>query len=93
MKTIGAHMDRTKKEATIWLIVIFLLSMGIAHATKEKPTLKGWGDKFFEVLDQEVENTKEFQKDNWLDIKKKFKKLFGKEDKDWEELDKELENE
>ena len=25
-------MDRTKKEATIWLIAIFLLSMGIANA-------------------------------------------------------------
>ena len=83
-------MDRAKKEATIWLIVIFLLSMGIAHA-EEKSTLKGFGEKFFEVLDQEVENTKEFQKDNWLKVKDQFKKLFGIEDKEWDEVDEEME--
>ena len=42
-------------KSNLKLIVIFLLSMGIAYA-EEKPTLKGFGEKFFEVLDQEVEN-------------------------------------
>jgi predicted membrane protein len=58
---------------------------------KEEPTLKGFGEKFFEVLDQEVENTKEFQKDNWLKVKDQFKKLFGIEDKEWNEVDEEME--
>ena len=55
---------------------------------KEEPTLKGWGNKFFEALDQEVEDTKSFQKKQWLEMKKQFKKLFNRDDKDWEEVDK-----
>ena len=57
---------------------------------KEEPELKGWGNKFFEALDQEVEDTKSFQKKQWLEMKKQFKKLFNRDDKDWEELDKEI---
>ena len=55
---------------------------------KEEPELKGWGNKFFEALDQEVEDTKSFQKKQWLEMKKQFKKLFNRDDKDWEEVDK-----
>ena len=58
---------------------------------KEEPTLKGWGNKFFEALDQEVEDTKSFQKKQWLEMKKQFKKLFNRDDKDWEEVDKTIE--
>ena len=37
---------------------------------KEEPTLKGWGSKFFEALDQEVEDTKSYQKKQWEKMKK-----------------------
>ena len=57
----------------------------------EKPTLKGWGSKFFDALDNEVEDTKSFQKKQWLEMKKQFKKLFNRDDKDWEEVDKTIE--
>ena len=60
---------------------------------KEEPTLKGWGNKLFDVLDQEVEDTKSFQKKQWQEMKKQFKDLlniFDRDDKDWEELDKEI---
>ena len=60
---------------------------------KEEPELKGWGNKFFEALDQEVEDTKSFQKKQWGKMKKQFKDLlniFDRDDKDWEELDKEI---
>ena len=36
-------MYKAKREATIWLIVIFLLSMGIANAQVELPD---WSDKY-----------------------------------------------
>ena len=58
---------------------------------KEEPELKGWGNKFFEALDQEVEDTKSFQKKQWLEMKKQFKKLFNRDDKEWEEVDKTIE--
>ena len=58
---------------------------------KEEPELKGWGNKFFEALDQEVEDTKSYQKKQWEKVKKQFKNLFNKDDKDWEELDKTME--
>ena len=58
---------------------------------KEEPTLKGWGNKLFDVLDQEVEDTKSFQKKQWLEMKKQFKKLFNRDDKEWEEVDKTIE--
>ena len=58
---------------------------------KEEPTLKGWGNKFFEALDQEVEDTKSFQKKQWEEMKKQFKNLFNRDDKDWEEVDKTME--
>ena len=58
---------------------------------KEEPTLKGWGNKFFEALDQEVEDTKSFQKKQWEKMKKQFKWLFNRDDKDWEEVDKTIE--
>ena len=63
----------------------------IVEEKKEKATLKGWGNKFFEALDQEVEDTKSFQKKQWLEMKKQFKKLFNRDDKDWEEVDKTIE--
>ena len=58
---------------------------------KEEPTLKEWGNKFFEALDQEVEDTKSFQKKQWLEMKKQFKNLFNNDDKEWEEIDKTME--
>ena len=58
---------------------------------KEEPKLKGFGDKLFKALDGEVDKTKEYQKKNWEKMKKQFKKLFNKDDKDWEEVDKTIE--
>ena len=57
----------------------------------EKPTLKGWGSKFFDALDGEVDKTKEYQKKQWEKMKKQFEKLFNSFDRDWEEVDKEIE--
>ena len=62
----------------------------IVEEKKEESKLKGWGSKLFDVLDQEVEDTKSYQKKQWLKMKNQFKKLFGL-DKDWEEMDKEIE--
>ena len=62
----------------------------IVEEKKEKATLKGWGNKFFEALDQEVEDTKSFQKKQWEKVKKQFKNLFNKDDKDWDEIDNEI---
>ena len=55
---------------------------------KEEPTLKGWGSKFFEALDQEVEDTKSYQKKQWEKMKKQFGDLFNRDEKEWEEVDK-----
>ena len=60
----------------------------IVEEKKEKITLKGWGSKLFDVLDQEVEDTKSYQKKQWEKVKKQFKNLFNRDDKDWEEVDK-----
>jgi len=57
----------------------------------EKPTLKGWGSKFFEALDNEVEDTKSFQKKQWEKMKNQFKNIFNRDDKDWEDIDKTME--
>ena len=54
----------------------------------EEPTLKGWGNKLFDVLDQEVEDTKSYQKKQWEKMKKQFKNLFNNDEKEWNELDK-----
>jgi len=64
----------------------------IVEEKKEKITLKGWGSKFFDALDGEVDKTKEYQKKQWEKMKKKFGKLFNKDDeKEWEEIDKTME--
>ena len=64
----------------------------IVEEKKEKITLKGWGSKFFDALDGEVDKTKEYQKKQWEQMKKKFGKLFNKDDeKEWEEIDKTME--
>ena len=57
----------------------------------EEPKLKGWGSKFFEALDGEVNKTKEYQKKQWEKMKKQFKNLFNNDDKEWEEIDKTME--
>ena len=73
------------------IIIIALAIIFLAHSrAEEKTPLNGFGDKLFEVLDQEVEDTKSYQKKQWLKMKNQFKKLFGL-DKDWEEMDKEIE--
>tara|TARA_B100001245_G_C22629940_1_gene310309 strand:+ start:82 stop:378 length:297 start_codon:yes stop_codon:yes gene_type:complete len=63
----------------------------IVEEKKEKITLKGWGSKFFDALDGEVDKTKEYQKKQWEKMKKQFEKLFNSFDRDWEEIDKEIE--
>ena len=63
----------------------------VVEETKEEPTLKGWGSKLFDVLDQEVEDTKSYQKKQWQKMKKQFRDLFNGDDKEWNELDKEIE--
>ena len=63
----------------------------IVEEKKEKITLKGWGSKFFDALDGEVDKTKEYQKKQWEKMKKQFEKLFNSFDRDWEEVDKEIE--
>ena len=57
---------------------------------EEEPKLTGWGSKFFEALDGEVNKTKEYQKKQWEKMKKQFKWLFNRDDKEWNELDKEI---
>ena len=63
----------------------------IVEEKKEKITLKGWGSKFFDALDGEVDKTKEYQKKQWEKMKKQFKNLFNNDDKEWEEIDKTME--
>ena len=70
----------------IALTIIFLAQ----SRADDETTLKGWGNKFFDVLDQEVEDTKSFQKKQWEKMKKQFKWLFNRDDKEWNELDKEI---
>ena len=75
------------------ILMVVGLSLGVVAEEKEKEqiTLKGWGSKFFEALDGEVDKTKEYQKKQWEKMKKKFGKLFNKDDeKEWNELDKEI---
>jgi len=62
-----------------------------SYPPKEEPKLKGWGGKFFDALDGEVDKTKEYQKKQWEKMKKQFEKLFNSFDRDWEEIDKEIE--
>ena len=75
------------KISAIVIIALTIIFLAQSRADDET-TLKGWGNKFFDVLDQEVEDTKSFQKKQWLEMKKQFKKLFNRDDKDWEEVDK-----
>ena len=63
----------------------------VVEETKEESTLKGWGSKLFDVLDQEVEDTKSYQKKQWQKMKKQFRDLFNGDDKGWKELDKTME--
>ena len=72
------------------LILLMAVGLSLSVVAEEKTPLNGFGDKLFEVLDQEVEDTKSYQKKQWLKMKNQFKKLFGL-DKDWEEMDKEIE--
>ena len=72
------------------LILLMAVGLSLSVVAEEKTPLNGFGDKLFEVLDQEVEDTKSYQKKQWLKMKNQFKKLFGL-DKDWEEMDKERE--
>ena len=57
---------------------------------EEEPKLNGWGSKFFDALDGEVDKTKEYQKKQWEKMKKQFKNLFNGDDEAWEEVDKEI---
>jgi len=63
----------------------------IVEEKKEESKLKGWGSKLFDVLDQEVEDTKSYQKKQWQKMKKQFRDLFNGDDKGWKELDKTME--
>ena len=61
---------------------------------EEEPKLNGWGSKFFDALDGEVDKTKEYQKKQWEKMKKQFNDLFNifnSDEKDWDEIDKEIE--
>lgn len=61
---------------------------------EEEPKLNGWGSKFFDALDGEVDKTKEYQKEQWEKMKKQFNDLFNifnSDEKDWDEIDKEIE--
>ena len=78
------------KISAIVIIALTIIFLAQSRADDET-TLKGWGNKFFDVLDQEVEDTKSFQKKQWLEMKKQFKKLFNRDDKEWEEVDKTIE--
>jgi len=62
-----------------------------SYPPKEEPKLHGWGSKFFDALDGEVDKTKEYQKKQWEKMKKQFKNLFNNDDKEWEEIDKTME--
>ena len=80
-----------KKILLILMVVGLSLGVVAEEKEKEKITLKGWGSKFFDALDGEVDKTKEYQKKQWEKMKKKFGKLFNKDDeKEWNELDKEI---
>ena len=73
------------------IVIIALTIIFLAQSSADdETTLKGWGNKFFDVLDQEVEDTKSFQKKQWEKMKKQFKWLFNRDDKEWNELDKEI---
>jgi len=77
------------KISAIVIIALTIIFLAQSRADDET-TLKGWGNKFFDVLDQEVEDTKSFQKKQWEKMKKQFKWLFNRDDKEWNELDKEI---
>ena len=77
------------KISAIVIIALTIIFLAQSRADDET-TLKGWGNKFFDVLDQEVEDTKSFQKKQWEKMKKQFKWLFSRDDKEWNELDKEI---
>ena len=77
------------KISAIVIIALTIIFLAQSRADDET-TLKGWGQKLFDVLDQEVEDTKSFQKKQWEKMKKQFKWLFSRDDKEWNELDKEI---
>ena len=78
------------------LLLVIGLSVAVMAEEKDKkiaeePKLKGWGSKFFDVLGNEVEDTKSYQKKQWEKMKKQFKNIFNRDDKEWEEIDKTME--
>ena len=78
------------KISAIVIIALTIIFLAQSRADDET-TLKGWGNKFFDVLDQEVEDTKSYQKKQWQKMKKQFRDLFNGDDKGWKELDKTME--
>ena len=74
------------------IVIIALTIIFLAHSrADDETTLKGWGSKLFDVLDQQVEDTKSYQKKQWQKVKKQFRDLFNGDDKEWNELDKTME--
>ena len=76
------------------IVIIALTIIFLAHSRAEDhTTLKGWGSKLFDVLDEQVEDTKSYQKKQWEKMKKQFGDLFNRDEKEWNKIDKEMENE
>ena len=75
-------MYKVKKEATLWIVIIFLLSMGIANS---EPKSNMIADKFngavltvTNFVGSEIDKTKEYQKKSWASAKLQLSDLLKK---------------
>ena len=75
-------MYKVRKEATIWIVVIFLLSMGIANAEPKSniisEKINGAVVVVTDFVGLEIDKTKEYQKKSWASAKLQLSDLLKK---------------
>ena len=75
-------MYKVRKEATIWIVVIFLLSMGIANAEPKSNIISEKINGAVVVVTDfdnfEIDKTKEYQKKSWASAKLQLSDLLKK---------------
>ena len=75
-------MYKVRKEATIWIVVIFLLSMGIANAEPKSniisEKINGAVVVVTDFVGSEIDKTKEYQKKSWASAKLQLSDLLKK---------------
>ena len=75
-------MNKVRKEATLWIVVIFLLSMGIAKAEPKSnivfEKVNGAVVTVTDFVNYEIDKTKKYQAKKWTNTKTQLSDLLKK---------------